>query len=50
MKDKLQAVMQVLETIEVHGKDNLRRLLACVNTLDEVLAALEKDDKEDAPV
>lgn len=48
MKEKLTAVAQVLETLEVHGRDNLRRLLACLSTLEDVLAALggEKEAAE----
>lgn len=49
MKDKVKAVLQVLETLEVHGKDNLRRLLACMNSLEDVMVELSKDEKEASP-
>lgn len=48
MKDKLKAVMEVLETLEVHGKDNLRRLLACMNSLESIIQQMQQE-KESAP-
>lgn len=47
MKEKLESVKQVLEGIEVRGKDNLRYLLACINTLEDVLLKM-KQEKERA--
>lgn len=35
--DKLSAVINVLNSIEVHGKNNLNALLACIQTLEEIL-------------
>lgn len=46
MKEKLTVIREVLESIEVHGKDNLRRLLACMNSLDDVIQEAAKAEKE----
>lgn len=46
MKEKLAAIREVMESIEVHGRDNVRRLLACMNSLDDVMAAVEAAEKE----
>lgn len=39
MKENLQSVLTVMETIEVHGRENLRRMLACMNTIKEMVEA-----------
>lgn len=44
MKEKLTAIREVLETVEVRGKENLRRLLACLNSLDDAIAEASKSD------
>lgn len=36
MHENLKAVLKVLETIDVHGRENLRGLLACINTIREM--------------
>ena len=46
MKEKLTAIREVLETVEVRGKENLHRLLACLNSLDNAIADLDKTAKE----
>lgn len=35
-KKKLQALIQTLNLIEVHGKDNLDMLLGCILTLESL--------------
>lgn len=42
MKVELQAVINIMNTIEVRGAENLRRLLACINTMKAMLDILEK--------
>lgn len=37
MIERLKALLEIMESIEVHGKDNLYKMLACINTLDEFL-------------
>lgn len=38
MHDTLSAILLTLETIEVHGKDNLSKLLGCINALESILS------------
>ena len=41
-KDRIAAVIVTLGKIEVHGKDNLSRLLACIQELEKLLNEEEK--------
>lgn len=41
MKEKLKSVLAVMDSIEVHGRENLRLMLACMNTLKEIAEATE---------
>lgn len=34
--DKINAIIHTLGLIEVHGKDNLNRLLACIQELERL--------------
>lgn len=43
----IQAIIDTLNKIEVHGKDNLDRLLGCIQALEEIKNAVtEKEDSE----
>lgn len=45
MKEKLTAIREVLESIEIHGRDNIRRMLACINTLDDAIKMAESSEQ-----
>lgn len=45
MKEKLAAIREVMESIEVHGRDNIRRMLACINTLDDAIKMEEANEQ-----
>lgn len=46
-KQKLQQLITTLESIEVHGRANLDKLLACIMFLDSEVKALEKAESEE---
>lgn len=46
--DTLTNVIYTLNLVEVKGKENLNRLLACIQTLEEFKAALETEVKKNA--
>lgn len=46
-KKKLQQLITTLESIEVHGRANLDKLLACIMFLDGEVKALEKAESEE---
>lgn len=46
-KKKLQQLITTLDSIEVHGKNNLDKLLACIMFLDGEVKALEKAESEE---
>lgn len=46
-KQKLQQLIRTLESIEVHGRDNLDKLLACIMFLDGEVKAIEKAESEE---
>lgn len=48
MKETLRAVITTLNGVEVRGKSNLDRLLACINALEALAAGMNTEDKEDA--
>ena len=48
MKETLSAVITTLNGVEVRGKSNLDRLLACTNALEALTAAMNTENKEDA--
>ena len=43
MIEILKKVIATLDNIEVHGKENLNRLLACIQTLENVCAEVENE-------
>lgn len=43
-KEEIQKMITTLESIEVHGRANLDRLLACIMFLDGKLKEEEKED------
>ena len=44
-RDRIAAVSVTLSKIEVHGRDNLTRLLGCIQELDKLM---NEEDKADA--
>ena len=46
-KQKLQQLITTLDSIEVHGRANLDKLLACIMFLDGEVKALEKAEREE---
>lgn len=40
MEEKLKSVVATLNNIEVKGEGNLSRLLACIQTLEELIGGL----------
>lgn len=46
-KQKLQQLITTLESIEVHGRANLDKLLACIMFLDGEVKAIEKAESEE---
>ena len=44
-RERIAAVIVTLGTIEVHGKDNLSRLLGCMQELEKMM---NEEDKADA--
>lgn len=45
-KAYLEAIVNTLNSIEVHGKDNLSKLLGCINALESILAEQEDGEKK----
>ena len=43
-KDRIAAVIVTLGKIEVHGKDNLTRLLGCIQELEKIMNEEETQD------
>ena len=43
-KDRIAAVIVTLGKIEVHGKDNLSRLLGCIQELEKIMNEEGKGD------
>ena len=43
-KDRIAAVIVTLGKIEVHGKDNLTRLLGCIQELEKLMQEEETQD------
>ena len=41
----LNAVINTLNSIEVKGKDNLDKLLGCINALEQMMAQAEKGEE-----
>ena len=46
-KQKLQQLITTLDSIEVHGRANLDKLLACIMFLESEVKALEKAESEE---
>lgn len=52
MKDitLIHQVVLTLDTVEVHGKDNMSKLLGCIYALEEIIRDSEQTQKEDGEV
>lgn len=46
-KEEIQKIITTLESIEVHGRQNLDKLLACIMFLDGKVKELEKAESEE---
>ena len=44
-KETLSIVVNTLNGIEVRGKENLDRLLGCIQTLEQVICTLHNEEK-----
>lgn len=47
MKETIRAIITTLNCVEVRGKSNLDRMLACINALEALEASMTTEDKED---
>lgn len=47
MKETIRAIITTLNGVEVRGKSNLDRMLACINALEALEASMTIEDKED---
>lgn len=47
-KKRLAAVIVALGKVEVRGKENLERLLACLDELERMMRDVNEEDKADA--
>lgn len=45
--DILKAVVSTLECIEVHGSENMSKLLGCINALTEIINQPKDEDGEE---
>ena len=45
----LKMISSTLNTIEVKGKDNLDRLLGCINAIDSIVKSAEEPAEETTP-
>lgn len=41
--DIIKAVILTLESIEIHGSENMSKLLGCINALNQLINESEKD-------
>lgn len=37
MKEMIQVIINTLESVEVHGSDNMSKLLGCINALTQII-------------
>ena len=42
----LQKIVLTLEDVEVHGSDNLSKLLGCINALNQIINQPKEDGEE----
>lgn len=46
----LKSILDTLGNVEVHGKDNMLRMVACMNALEQLIQeASQPDQPEEAP-
>lgn len=46
METLLQTIVLTLESIEVHGSENMSKLLGCINALNQIIEQSENKDGE----
>ena len=46
MNELLSSVVLTLESIEVHGSDNMSKLLGCINALNQIINQPKEDGEE----
>lgn len=46
METLLQTIVLTLEDIEVHGSENMSKLLGCINALNQIIEQSENKDGE----
>lgn len=44
--DIIKAIILTLESIEVHGSENMSKLLGCINALNQLINESEKDGEQ----
>lgn len=44
--DIIKAVILTLESIEIHGSENMSKLLGCINALNQLINESEKDGEQ----
>lgn len=42
----IKAVILTLESVEIHGSENMSKLLGCINALNQIIEQSEKDGEE----
>ena len=47
MENMIAQIIATLQTVEVHGKTNMSRMLGCINALEQILDTIKEVRKED---
>lgn len=45
MKEMIQVIINTLESIEVHGSENMSKLLGCINALTQIMNQEDGEEK-----
>lgn len=45
MKEMIQVIINTLESIEVHGSENMSKLLGCINALTQIINQEDGEEK-----
>lgn len=49
IRETLIAVIRTLDTLTVRGRENMDRLLGCMNAIDQVIASLNEEPAAEEP-